>query len=136
MSETFWIVLIIAVVFLTLALVATLKYDSVSNTIKFRDFSIGIKGENKSKEREISAPQIKKPTRKKFSPKKTGSARVFIGGSVDNSSITAEGETEGTVKVKKEVHNSTIRASGINNAEAAVEGKVKNSDINSSNNRL
>lgn len=129
MSESFWTIMIIAAVFFVLALAATLKYDTVSHTLKFRDFSIGISGEKEKPDEKPIPPQGTGEEIPETHGRKTDSARVVVGGSLDTSHITTDAKEKATVKVKKNVRGSTIRSTGGRNAEASVGGNVRDSDI-------
>jgi len=126
MSEmTMILTIALAIVFLVLALVAMLKYDSVKHFFKAFGFEIGIHGETDHKNRTKKAKQDSDRPRSFDS----GKASVKIGGTVSGSSVAAEGSGEGHIEIGKDMSTTRLRARGTRAASTHVEGDVQGSDI-------
>lgn len=134
MSEmTTQAVMVLAGVFLVLALVAILRYDRVKHFLKAFGVEMAIEGEkrpSRGRRPKGEAPEREdKDAMETVSPPESGKASVTIGGRVSKSHVSSEGSGEGHIEVGKGVEGTGLRAKGKRAASAHVEGDVRESDI-------
>ena len=132
MSDTVIALIVVAAVFLIIALVIAFRFDSVKNSfqgpggVKF-DIS-GSRRQSRRNNRESQESDQSKET-----VHSGGTASISIGGQVDASNLTANAASGGRIEVRKDVNDSDLLVRGGESADVDIKGGVKNSDINTEN---
>ena len=128
MSETALLIIVLAVIFLVLALVAIFRYDSVQNVLEVLGIKLRIQGKRSRKNGKDKARQeigSEKEPESSVTPRST----LTVGGGVADSNLQSESAGDASVDIGEGVDRSSLGVQATNVARVHIEEDVRDSDI-------
>lgn len=102
------LVIVVALVFLVLALVAIFRFDKVKHNLEIFGIKIGIAGSKASETKKTRQGPVKDPGESA----QNGKASIKIRGNVTGSELSAESSGDSEIEVGKDVKKTRIHAKG------------------------